>query len=188
MRRSNHRDGAQRLMLRTAQRLRDDTGLADAAATAMYGQLLAAASYTAAMREDRDGAWDLLNEAEDAARRTGATKAGQFNMLDLAVYKISVSRVLGDYGTAVEYARLIDPSKIISLERRARYWEDTALALHGRGRREAAFHALVAAERDTPQEVRYRPWAQQLTRDLVSSDSRNSLSGVREFAARVGAL
>lgn len=188
MRRTHHRDGAQRLMLDTAGQLQGDTGLPDAAHSALYGQLLAAASYTAAIRDDRNSAWTLIGEAEAATRRVGAAKADRFNMLDLSVYKISVSRVLGDYGTAVEYAQLVDPARIVSPERRARYWEDTALALHGRGRPQAAFQALRAAERDTPQEVRFRPWAQQLARDLLSRDGRSSLPGVREFAARVGAL
>lgn len=188
MRRTQHRDGAQRLMLDAAGQLHTDTGLADLAAAAIYGQLLAAASYTAALRDDRDGAWTLLGEAEDAVQRVSATKNERFNLLELAVYKISVSRVLGDFGTAVDYARLVDPTRITSPERRARYWEDTALAMHGRGRPQAAFQALVAADRDTPQEVRFRPWAQQLTRDLLSGDHRDSLPGVREFATRVGAL
>ncbi|GGL93194.1 helix-turn-helix domain-containing protein [Micromonospora yangpuensis] len=185
IRRTHHRDGAQKLMLDAAQALQADTGLPDAAHTALYGQLLAAASYTAAMRDDRDSAWTLLGEAEDATRRASGIKDGQFNIRELAVYKISVARVLSDYGTAIDYARLVDPSRIISPERRARYWEDTALALHGRGRPHATFQALLAAERDTPQEVRFRPWAQQLTADLLSRNS-HSLPGVREFAGRIG--
>jgi hypothetical protein len=188
MRRTHHRDGAQRLMLDAASQLQADTGLAATATAALYGQLLAAASYTAALRDDRDSAWTLLGEAEDAARRVGAVKDDRFNMLELAVYKISVSRVLGDFGTAVDYARMVDPARITSPERRARYWEDTALALHGRGRPQAAYQALVAADRDTPQEVRFRPWAQQLTRDLLSGDRSNRLPGLREFATRVGTV
>ncbi|GIJ10577.1 hypothetical protein Van01_37910 [Micromonospora andamanensis] len=62
--------------------------------------------------------------------------------------------------------------------------QDTALALHGRGRPRATFQALLAAERDTPQEVRFRPWAQQLTTDLLTRG--HNLPGVREFANRVG--
>ncbi|MCW6005398.1 helix-turn-helix domain-containing protein [Micromonospora sp. CPCC 205371] len=185
LRRTRHRDGAQRLVLQAAQQLDADTGLTDVRQTAMYGQLLAVAAYTAAMRDDRDTAWTLLGEADDAARRAG-TGAERFNALDLAVYKISVARVLGDYGTAVDYARQVDPAHITAPERRARYWEDTALALHGRGRPTGAFQALLAAERDTPQEVRYRPWAQNLTRELISADSRGALPGVRDFANRIG--
>lgn len=188
MRRTGHRDGAQRLMLDAARQLRADSALSDGASSAMYGQLLAAASYTAAMQDDRAGAWTLLGEADDAVCRSGVVKGERFNMQELAIYKISVSRVLGDYGIAVDYARMIDPARIVSPERRARYWEDTALALHGRGRPQAAFRALTTAERDTPQEVRYRPWAQQLTRDLLSGRERSSLPGLREFAARVGVV
>jgi transcriptional regulator with XRE-family HTH domain len=187
MRRSQHRHGAQKLMLHTADQLNAATGLASAAETAIYARLLAAASYTAAMRDDRDTAWTLLSEAEDTARRLSPTAGDQFNMLDLAVYKISVSRVLGDYGSAVDYARLVDPARIASPERRARYWEDSALALNGRGRPTAAYHALLAAERDTPQEVRFRPWAQQLTQRLMAAATQNRLAGIREFAQRVGA-
>ncbi|MGW1340342.1 helix-turn-helix domain-containing protein [Kribbella sp. NPDC002412] len=189
MRRTHHhRAGAQRLMLDAARQLHSDTGLASAGTAAMYGQLIAAASYTAALCDDRDTAWTLLTETEDAARRVGATHDERFNPLELAVYKISVSRVLGDFGIAIDYARLVDPTRIASPERRARYWEDTALALLGRGRPEAAFQALVAADRDTPQEVRFRPWAQQLTRDLLSGSRHNSVPGLREFAARTGVV
>ncbi|MDG4829324.1 helix-turn-helix transcriptional regulator [Solwaraspora sp. WMMD1047] len=187
LRRTRHRDGAQRLVLRAAQQLDTDTGLTDPRHTAMYGQLLAVAAYTAAMRDDRDTAWTLLREAEDAARRAGAADLSRLNPVDLAVYKISIARVLGDYGSAVDYARQVDPARIDTLERRARYWEDTALALHGRGRPAAAFRVLLAAERDTPQEVSYRPWAQTLTRELLSADTRNSLPGIRAFAQRIGA-
>jgi hypothetical protein len=186
LRRTRHRDGAQRLVLHAAQQLDADTGLTDPRHTAMYGQLLAVASYTAAMCDDRDRAWTLLGEAEDAARRAGGADVDRFSPLDLAVYKISVARVLGDYGAAVDYARQVAPTRITAPERRARYWEDTALALHGRGRPTGAFQALLAAERDTPQEVRYRPWAQTLTRDLMAAGTRGALPGVRELAARIG--
>ncbi|MEV6519000.1 hypothetical protein AB0M37_24805 [Micromonospora chalcea] len=109
-----------------------------------HGMLVVcSASYTAAMHDDRDTAWTLLGEAETAARHAG------------------------DYGTAVDYARQVDPARIVMPERRARYRGDTALALHGRRRPQATFQALLAAERDTPQEVRYRPWAQQLSRLLL---------------------
>jgi transcriptional regulator with XRE-family HTH domain len=188
LRRTRHRDGAQGLVLRAAQQLDATTGLLDPAHTAMYGKLLAVAAYTAALRDDRSAALTLLTEAEDAARRAGRTTGEGLTTLDVAGYKISVARVLGDYGTAVEYARLLDPARISTPERRARYWEDTALALHGRGRMTAAYEALLTAERDTPQEVRYRPWAQQLTRDLMTGDTRGALPGLREFAERVGVV
>jgi hypothetical protein len=57
MRRTQHRDGARKLMLDTARTLQADTGLTNVAQSALYGQLLAAASYAAAMRDDPGSAW-----------------------------------------------------------------------------------------------------------------------------------
>ena len=179
LRRTQHRDAAQRLVLAAAEQLRAG-GLRTVEETRLYGRLLATAGYTAAIRDDRDTAWTLLNEA---ATRTGVDG---FLPIDIAVYRISVANKLGDYGAAVDHARKVNPSVIVAPERRARYWQDTAMALHGRGRPDAAFTVLRAAERDVPEEVRYRPWARQLTHDLLKSGSGNRLSNLREFATRIG--
>jgi hypothetical protein len=186
LRRVDHSDRAQHLVLAAAQQLRSATTNTDAAFSDMYGRLLAVAAYTAAIRDDRDTAWSLLTEAEGSARIAGQSPS--FNENEIAVYRISVARKLGDHGAAVDYARKVDPRSITDGERRARYWEDTALALHGRGRHGPAFDALLAAERDVPEEVRCRPWAQQLTRDLLSAPANYRLSGVRDFASRVGVV
>ena len=184
LRRINHRDTAQKLVLDAAQQLSSAGSAPGPALSAMHGQLLAVASYTAAIRDDRDTAWTLLGEAEQPARRAGASI--RFNATEIAVYRISVVRQLGDYGAAVDFAPEVDPRTITDAERRARYWEDTALAFHGRGRPESAFEALLTAERDVPEEVRYRPWAQQLTRDLLTAPASHGLSGIRDFATRFG--
>jgi len=185
LRRTGHRESAQRLVLHAAQQLRADTNLADPTHIAGYGRLLAGAAYTAAVRDDRDSAATLLGEADDITRHTAADA---FNAVDLAVYRISIARVLGDYGAAVDHARRVDPARIVAPERRARYWQDTALALYGRGRPAAAFDALRAAERDAPEEVRYRPWAQQLTRDLLTDTASHRLTGIGDFARRAGVI
>jgi tetratricopeptide (TPR) repeat protein len=184
LRRTDHGDTAQRLVLDAAEQLRTTTMLPDPEHHALYGQLLAVAAYTAAIHDDRDGAWTLLGEAEPSAGAAG--RGGQFNNTEVAVYRISIARKLGDYGAAVDYARKVDPRRITAPERRARYWEDTALALHGRGRPAGAFDALRAAEGDVPEEVQYRPWARQLTQQLLSGST--SLPGLREFASRIGVV
>lgn len=184
LRRIHHRDSAQQLVLDAAAQLRDTGPTPDAARSAMYGQLLAVAAYTAAIRDDRDTAWTLLDEAEQPARQAGSS--ARFNTTEIAVYRISVARTLGDYGAAVDFARKVDPRTITGAERRARFWQDASLALHGRGRLDAAFETLLAAERDVPEEVRYRPWAQQLTGALLAAPASRGLSGIRAFAARVG--
>jgi hypothetical protein len=159
-RRTRHRTGSQLTLVNAAQRLHATTGLTHPEQTAMYAQLLATAAYTSAMNDDRDTALTLLGEA---AHRQDPASGIHFTNLDLAVYKISVARILGDHGVAVEHSQTIDPTRITSPERRARYWEDTA------------------------QEVQYRPWAQRLARELISSRNRHTLHGINEFAHRIGA-
>ena len=184
LRRVDHGDSAQKLVLDAAQQLQAVAPIGDAAFSAMYGQLLAVAAYTAAIRDDRDTAWALIAEAQAPVREASASP--RFNNTEIAVYRISIARRLGDYGAAVDFARKIDPGGITDAERRARYWQDTALALHGRGRPDSAFDTLLAAEHDVPEEVRCRPWAQQLTRDLLSTSAGHRAAAVRDFAARVG--
>ncbi|MDG9673764.1 helix-turn-helix transcriptional regulator [Micromonospora sp. DH14] len=184
LRRSRHRARAEQTAVSAAQALDAGTGLTSVEQSCAYGRLLATAAYTAALSDRRDTAWELLAEADEASRRTEA--GGGFAEVDVALYKISVARRLGDFGAAVEYARALRPDRLGNVERRARYWEDVALALFGRGAHAQAYRALLAAEQTAPQEVRYRPWAQQLTGALLSADRRQALPGLRSFAARTG--
>ncbi len=177
------------MILLAAEQLESATSLKDPHQAAEYAQLLATAAYTAAINDQRDVANTLLSEATSAQQLAsvgGREVGGDFRRLDLAVYRIGIARALGDFGTAIQYAQLISPTQITSPSRRARYWEDTALSLHGRGRPEATYQALLAAEKDTPEEVRFRPWAQQLARQLVVADIRHTLPGIRGFADRIG--
>ncbi|MGV9806780.1 helix-turn-helix domain-containing protein [Micromonospora chersina] len=184
LRRTRHGERAQQRLIGAAQELDETTGLSSAGQVATYGRLLATAAYTAAIGDRRDTAWELLDEAAEAGRRSGAGDG--FASVDVALYRVSVARVLGDFGAAVQYARALRPDQLGNVERRARYWEDYALALHGRGAYAESFRALQAAERIAPQEVRYRPWAQQLSIALLDADRRQTLPGLRNFAARIG--
>jgi hypothetical protein len=182
LRRSQHHGQAQRLLTRTAQRYAADTGLGTSSAVSLYASLLATAAYTAALKDDAATATGLADEAADVMRRG----TNGFAPNELTLYRVGINRALGDYGQAIDYARQVRLDLLVTPERRARYWEDTALALHGRGRLTDAYHAMRQAERAAPQEVRFRPWAQQLTRTLVAADSRRSLQGLHDFAARIG--
>ncbi|WP_412540581.1 helix-turn-helix transcriptional regulator [Longispora sp. K20-0274] len=184
LRRTRHRDGAQQLVLNTAHRLDSDTGLRDPAQAGLYAQLLATASYTASLRGDGASAWSLIQEAGAAASRV---QSGGFGGMDIALYKIGIARALGDYGAAATFSRAVNPALISTPERRARYFEDAALAFHGCGDRTATYRALLAAESCAPEEVRYRPWAQRVTTSLLNDARSSRLPGLREFAGRVGA-
>ena len=65
-----------------------------------------------------------------------------------------------------------------------RYWAGVARAWHQRGKPEACYRSLLAAERAAPAEVRYRPPLHRMTEDLPRPGTRNSLLGLRDFARR----
>ncbi|GAA3885659.1 hypothetical protein GCM10022243_58100 [Saccharothrix violaceirubra] len=186
LRRFDQTDQAQRLVLDTAGRL-DSTGLVEPGHTAAYAMLLETGAYTAAIAGRRDTALDLHAEASLAVCTIGGAQPvtltpSWIDSRHLGLYEISVHRKLGDFGTSIEAARAIRPGSITVTERLVRYWEDVALTFGAWGKREQAFHALLAAERAAPEEVRLRPWARDLTRRLRSSGPR--LPGLTEFAAR----
>jgi hypothetical protein len=53
-----------------------------------------------------------------------------FGPSGVILYQVSVAQVLGDSGTAIEYARKLHPAVITTAERRGRYWVDVARAYH----------------------------------------------------------
>jgi transcriptional regulator with XRE-family HTH domain len=169
-RRSGRHQRAQQIALGAAQRLSAATGLATPASALAYGRLLATAAYTAATVDDRAGAWELLELADEATRAAGVPDP--FGSTDVSLYRISVLRVLGDYGSAIDYARSIDPDQIAVPERRVRYWQEVAFALHARGRYADCYRALLAAESIAPQEVLLGRWAHDLNLSLSVAGDR----------------
>jgi hypothetical protein len=187
-----HEDGAAwAVVVQAARRFASATALSGSGDASFYAWMLCTASYTAALADQRSAAYGLLDEAcqvlaEHGAGGSGGSGGDGFGTDDVRLYGVGVSRVLGDYGRAVEAARGVRIDLLGSPERRARYWEDVALAWWGRGRPRATFEAMLNAERAAPQEVRYRPWAQHLASRLMSAPGAGHVSGLREFAMRAG--
>ncbi|MBF6333342.1 helix-turn-helix domain-containing protein [Nocardia transvalensis] len=188
LRRTGHADTGQRLIIDTATGLQPELHRGPHY-LAMYGSLLATAAYTAAVDGHRDTAHTLIGEAVDAAARLDDNDSHTgFGPAAVAVYRISMARVLGDSGTAIEAARLINPSTIPLIENRARYWSDVARSFHQWGKHEQCYRALLAAEHASPDEVRYRKPIQQITIDLLRRPATRTLPGLRAFAKRNGVM
>jgi transcriptional regulator with XRE-family HTH domain len=188
LRRAGHADTARRLVVDTAAALQPDLHRGPEYLS-VYGSLLSTAAYTAAVDGDRDTARGLLGEAVDTADRLGADANHRFTAFGptgVGLYKISIARVLGDYGTAVEAARRINPAAIPLVERRARYWSDVARSYHHWDKPEQSYRALLAAEHASPDEVRYRKPIQQITTSLLRHPTAHTLPGLQAFAARTG--
>jgi transcriptional regulator with XRE-family HTH domain len=193
MRRSAHRGRAGEVVVQAARRFASATAFSGSGDASFYASMLCTASYTAALADRRSAAYGLLDEARQVLAEHGEGGSGGsggdgFGTDDVRLYGVGVCRVLGDYGRAVEGARGVRIDLLGSPERRARYWEDVALAWWGRGRPRAAFEAVLNAERAAPQEVRYRPWAQHLASRLMSAPGAGHVSGLKEFATRAGVV
>lgn len=188
LRRGGHAETAQRLVLDTAADLQPDLSRGPEYLS-VYGSLLSTAAYTAAVDSDRHTAHTLITEATDTAHRVGTDSNHRFTAFGptgVALYRISIARVLGDSGTAIEAARHVNPTTIPLVERRARYWSDVARSFHQWDKPEQCYRALLAAEIASPDEVRYRQPIQQITASLLQHPTAATLPGLRAFARRTG--
>jgi transcriptional regulator with XRE-family HTH domain len=154
----------------------------------VFGSLLQVAAYTAAVDGRRSAARDLIREASETARRLGTDANYRFTAFgpaNVTLYQVSIAQVLGDNGTAIEYAKTLNPAAIPTAERQGRYWIDLARAFHQWNKPEQCYRALLSAERAAPAEVRYRPPVHRMTEDLLRT-SRRTLPGLSTFAHRIG--
>lgn len=189
LRRAGRAETAQRLVVDTAAALQPELRRGPEHLS-VYGSLLSTAAYTAAVDGDRDTAHTLISEAHDAANRLGVDGNHRFTAFGptgVGLYRVSIARVLGDSGAAIEAARQIHPIAIPLVERRARYWSDVARSFHQWGKPEQCYRALLAAEQASPDEVRYRKPIHQITTSLLYHPTAHTLPGLRAFAHRTGA-
>ena len=147
------------------------------------------AAYSASSARDRHTAHSLLGEAEDTIHR--ASSGGRLTLYtvdataaQVDLYRIGVATALGTPDEGVAYARRIDPARLPTNERRARYWTDTARMWHALGDDKRTFGALRAIEMAAPEEAR-RPAIQSLTELLLFAPASN-LPGLKDFAHRTG--
>ncbi|WP_280424418.1 helix-turn-helix domain-containing protein [Nocardia carnea] len=188
LRRTGHTDTATRLILDTATSLQPELHRG-AEYLAAYGSLLSTAAYTAAVDGDRESARTLITEASHTAARLGHERPGSvagFGSGTVGLYQVSIGRVLGDSGAAIDAARRIDAATIPLAESRARYWSDVARAFHQWGKPDQCYRALRAAEQAAPDEVRYRKPIQKITADLLQHPQGATLPGLLAFARRTG--
>jgi hypothetical protein len=172
-----------------AQRLDHDIAAHTPESLSVYGSLLLRGAIAAAQRDQRDTAYQLLAEADDAARRLGVDgnlRWTAFGPVNARQHRVNIAVTLGDAGTAVDVARGIDLRAITVTERKASLLIDTARAFLQWGRHEKAYIALRAAEEVAPEEVTGRPSVHRLVRDLITSAPPGIRRDVEQFATQIG--
>ena len=184
MRRSGRSPAAVRLLTQEAA----DLDVGQSPTGAVRTTLLLTAAYTAASGRDRATALGLLDEAQEETERHRAVP-GLFTVdisrTQVDVYRIGVLNALGTPDEGVKVVEKLNIDSMPTAERRARAWTDTARMWHALGDQPQTFAALRKVEQEAPQEAR-RPALRALTADLLHTPAR--VPGVREFAARTGAL
>jgi len=158
----------------------------------VYGALHLAASTAAAASFDRATAESLLATARCIADRTGeANHMGTaFGPVNVAIHAISASLKLGDPRTATQTGEALDlavmPAGLVG--RRTQVSLDLARAYAMARKDSAAVNLLLAAERLSPQLVRYDPATHDVLTELLRREHRPSTPELRPLARRAGVI
>jgi hypothetical protein len=172
-----------------AARFDHDVSAHDPESLSVYGSLLLRGAIAAAQQDNRRGAHDLLNEADEAAGRLGKDRNLRwtaFGPTNASLHRVNIAVTLGDAGTAIEVARAVDLGAIDVTERKATFLMDTARAFLQCGRHERAYLALRAAEEIAPEEITGRPAAHRLVCDLMHTAPLSVQRHAEDFARRIG--
>ncbi|MFE0156869.1 helix-turn-helix domain-containing protein [Nonomuraea sp. NPDC059007] len=171
---------ARDIALSATEWLRPRLDGAPAPAWGAYGTLMSTGAIAAARSEDRHSATEMLQAADEAAPLAPNLVLSPGHV---ATYKIGVSIVLGDAGTAIEHAKAINPDEIPTQERRVSYYTGVAEAYMLWGKTDRAVRALLVAEKIAPPEVQ-RPGTREVITELLHRDRHSKLSGLRALARR----
>jgi len=158
----------------------------------VYGALHLAAATAAAACYDRATTASLLTTARGIADRTGETNqmGTAFGPVNVAIHTISASLKLGDAQTATETGEALDlaalPVGLVG--RRTQVNLDLACAYAMSRKDAAAVNVLLAAERLSPQLVRYDQATRHLLTELLRREHRPSTPELRPLARRAGVI
>jgi transcriptional regulator with XRE-family HTH domain len=158
----------------------------------VYGALHLAAATAAAASFDQATTQSLLATARGIADRTGeANHMGTaFGPVNVAIHAISASLELGDPRTATQTGEALDlaamPTGLVG--RRTQVNLHLARAYTMTRKDAAAVNVLLAAERLSPQLVRYDPATREVLTELLRREHRPSTPELRPLARRAGVI
>jgi transcriptional regulator with XRE-family HTH domain len=158
----------------------------------VYGALHLAGATAAAAIRDQATASSLLARARGIAEETGdANHMGTgFGPANVEIHAISASLRLGDARAAAETGEALDiemiPANLVG--RRTQVHLDLACAYAMRRKDAAAVNLLLAAERLSPQLVRYDQRTREVLTGLLRREHRPSTPELRPLAHRAGVI
>jgi transcriptional regulator with XRE-family HTH domain len=164
----------------------------DADALSVYGALHLAAATAAAAIYDRAMSRTLLAKAREIAHITGeGNRMGTaFGDVNVSIHAISAALQLGDAKTAIETGEALDLATLPAggTGRRTQLHLDLARAYAMRRQDAAAVNLLAAAERLSPQLVRYDGRTRDVLTTLLRREHQPSTPELRPLARRAGVI
>lgn len=164
----------------------------DADALSVYGVLHLSAANAAAAVYDRATTESLLARAREIAELTGeGNRMGTaFGHANVAIHSVAAAIQFGDARTAIATGEALDVSALPvgCTGRRTQLSLDLARAYAMRRQDAAAVNMLLAAERLSPQLVRYDARTQDVILTLLGREHRQSTPELRPLAHRAGAV
>jgi transcriptional regulator with XRE-family HTH domain len=159
----------------------------------VYGGLHLAGATAAAAAYDRAQTTVLLAKAGTVAERLGANAnlmGTAFGPLNVNIHTISTSLRFGDARTAAEIGESLDTAAMPPglVGRRTQVHLDLAHAYALRRQDAAAVNVLLAAERLSPQLVRYDGRTREVLTRLLRREHRPSTPELRPLAHRTGVI
>jgi transcriptional regulator with XRE-family HTH domain len=188
----SHLAEALELAMTAAAALERTMRATDADALSVYGALHLAAATAAAAIYDRAMSLTLLAKAREIAQTTGeGNRMGTaFGDVNVSIHAISAALQLGDAKTAIETGEALDLAALPAgcTGRRTQLHLDLARAYAMRRQDAAAVNLLVAAERLSPQLVRYDGRTRDVLTTLLRREHQPSTPELRPLARRAGVI
>lgn len=154
----------------------------------MYGALLLVGAVAVAHQGDTWAARSRLREVSPLAERTGErnTLWTAFGSTNVAMYAVTVEVEAGEATEGLRLAEQVDHGHSPSIERRVAFLLDQAKGHEQRRDYASALLLLHSAEREAPEDVRYRTTAHAILRTVIQRGRRSVATEAAELAARVG--
>jgi transcriptional regulator with XRE-family HTH domain len=160
----------------------------NAKSAALYGALLLVGSMAAVRRGDVWTARARVSEAERLAAKTGELNAywTVFGPTNVAMHAASLELMAGQAVDGLHIGERIDHRTAGSIERRISFLLDQAQGWRQRRDNAQVLLLLLEAEREAPEDMRYRPAGQDLIQHLVTHGRRSVAEQAAQIAIRLG--
>jgi transcriptional regulator with XRE-family HTH domain len=184
---------AEDLAIRAAEALASSPRRPSPPTVSVQGGLYLAAASASAARFDREDVLRHLASARTIAELAGADRNdfwSAFGPTNVVIHEVSAAVMFGDAKRALELGEPLDVARLGTgvLGRRAQILLDLARAYGQQRKDAAALNTLVAAERVSPELVRYDARTNDLLTELLRREHRASTPELRGLAHRAGII